>query len=1081
MSSSPQIPGFELIDIIGRGGMAVVWRARQVSLDRIVAVKILHPGAGRQPDDRERLMAEAHAAALLNHPGIVQVHDAGAVDDISYFVMEYVAGYSVGAWLRRSKRLSVEDALAVAEYVCQALHYAWHTGGVIHCDIKPDNIMVDRDGTIKVADLGLARNIGQVACAAEDEAEIMGTPSYMSPEQSSGLPDLDCRADIYSLGATLYHMVTGKRLFEEQDDSRIMESQIYEQDEDPFSLDQGIPLELCWLIEKMLVKDRVYRYSSWDAVLADIERVKTGELPQGPFPAEGASTVKQGKPRLLKTHEREASSKLARRRRKLGLRLGLVAGAAAMTALAWLLLMAASREARHDPGADPRDSSQEEPSLADPGGQAGQLYQFVVNWIEQNPQNHDDAIRRLEMVAENHPGTRYALKAEDRLREVRDDRSLAIERTYREVRSDIEAVASAGRLREAAGMASGYDGPWAEEITSRLSDLSATLAQQADDLEQADARAREEEERRFRKMLEELVSTLVGGSVGDAARYLAGWRSETETTWLDSELEMLSGLFKSVRKLDREVLRSFAAQVGDKISIDFVRGSRDFKILGVEDDQLRVGMTLDSGAQVEFEFTTADLSPREYIGRVGQRTGHHVALALGLIDYQAGSFAAASNHFALTHPLLAGLLVEKCSEKQRLHLEERAEEEFSRMVGVLPLRTRPDDHRALLQELRQVALAADAPGLPARVADFRETYKETRFLVRVAPLLDQLEEAARRAGEARPEVTAEEAAFEMRDFDAVRHMLCRRNPGLTEDDVTILFAPGNVPRGIEIDSRHLSDIRPLANLRNLKTAVCRGENISDLFSLSNLHQLSELTIEGCTADDFQPLLRLPLEKLELPGANIHDLNLLRAAPLRELNLDRTSIRDLRPLRGKPIRSLTIENTRVASIQALHGMPLERLNLAGTSIRDISPLRDLPLRELNLARTSIPDMSAIAGMPLQALDLSRTEFSDLRVLGDLPLRSLNLSSTPVRDLSPLRGMGTLQTVRLEHTRVSDIRALSGLPIRHLGLRGTRIHDYSPLRDMPLETLTVSRPDSPRVASVLARIPTLRRVNGIPVNR
>ncbi|MEI8354199.1 MAG: serine/threonine-protein kinase, partial [Lentisphaerota bacterium] len=152
-SGALHIPGFEMIEKIGQGGMAVVWKARQISLDRIVAIKVLSAQYKRDAADVQRFQSEAQQAAKLKNAGIVQVYDTGVVKGVYYIVMEYVAGYTVGDWVRRKGALSEKDALQVCEHVAKALEYAWQRAGIIHCDIKPDNVILDADGSVKVADL----------------------------------------------------------------------------------------------------------------------------------------------------------------------------------------------------------------------------------------------------------------------------------------------------------------------------------------------------------------------------------------------------------------------------------------------------------------------------------------------------------------------------------------------------------------------------------------------------------------------------------------------------------------------------------------------------------------------------------------------------------------------------------------------------------------------------------------------------------------------------------------------------------------------------------------------------------------
>jgi serine/threonine protein kinase len=267
------IPGYEIIELIGRGGMASVWKARQVSLDRTVAVKILASSFADQPSDIQRFHEEARVAARLRHSGIVQVIDAGAHSGLYYFVMESIDGYTVGSWLRRKGVLSEGDALAVADCVADALRYAWEQSGMVHCDIKPENILVDSDGTVKVADLGLSRTLNAMQ-RLDKEEEILGTPAYMSPEQARGEAGMDCRADMYSLGAMLYELVTGQRLFHGLSDDEVMVQQLQGQAPGPHEITRQLSVRMSELIELLLAKDKEQRPADWGQVRQLIKRVK---------------------------------------------------------------------------------------------------------------------------------------------------------------------------------------------------------------------------------------------------------------------------------------------------------------------------------------------------------------------------------------------------------------------------------------------------------------------------------------------------------------------------------------------------------------------------------------------------------------------------------------------------------------------------------------------------------------------------------------------------------------------------------------------------------------------------------------
>lgn len=285
-----ELAGYEILEKIGEGGMSTVWKARQLSLDRLVAIKTL--AASYLPDHEalERFRREAQAAARLNHPGIVQVYDAGEVGGTPYLVMEFVDGCTVADLLERKGRLTEKNALLLAEGVATALGYAWDKDCIIHCDIKPDNVLVEPDGSIKVTDLGLARFIGLHRRHAADET-ILGTPNYTSPEQAEGVQDLDCRTDIYGLGAMLYHLATGLLPFGDSPGSSAMDRHVNDFLPDPLDLNPDLSHGFAWLVEKMMVKNRAYRPLYWSNVLADIEEVKAGRFPLPPLPEPEQSTI----------------------------------------------------------------------------------------------------------------------------------------------------------------------------------------------------------------------------------------------------------------------------------------------------------------------------------------------------------------------------------------------------------------------------------------------------------------------------------------------------------------------------------------------------------------------------------------------------------------------------------------------------------------------------------------------------------------------------------------------------------------------------------------------------------------------
>ena len=205
-------PSLEILELLGKGGMGAVYKARQVTLDRLVAVKILPPHIGKDPAFAQRFAREAQALAKLNHPHIVTVYDFGqtAGEGLFYFIMEFVDGVNIRQAMRAGTLTSAE-ALKVVPQVCDALQFA-HDEGIVHRDIKPENILIDKKGRVKIADFGLAKLLGhdKTEAALTGAQQVMGTIHYMAPEQVEGTKGVDHRADIYSLGVTFYEMLTGE-------------------------------------------------------------------------------------------------------------------------------------------------------------------------------------------------------------------------------------------------------------------------------------------------------------------------------------------------------------------------------------------------------------------------------------------------------------------------------------------------------------------------------------------------------------------------------------------------------------------------------------------------------------------------------------------------------------------------------------------------------------------------------------------------------------------------------------------------------------------------------------------------------
>ena len=282
-----RIGNYEIIGKIGDGGLGTVYKARQISMSRDVALKVLHKKWLSDEEFKKRFLLEARLAGRLSHQNLIQVYDVGRDRGIYFFSMEFVDGETVEDIIEREGPLETPRAVDIVIQVLRAITYIKRFD-IVHRDIKPGNVMTSAGGLVKLGDFGFVKSKLDPVIATE--GEVLGTPDYISPEQAMGMENIDWRSDQYSLGCSLYHMITGKPPYEGSGSS-VMRQHIKSDLPDPRTINPKIPDSVIQIMERMMAKDPNDRYQDTNQFFEDLELVKMGHDPSTARLDAGKSTI----------------------------------------------------------------------------------------------------------------------------------------------------------------------------------------------------------------------------------------------------------------------------------------------------------------------------------------------------------------------------------------------------------------------------------------------------------------------------------------------------------------------------------------------------------------------------------------------------------------------------------------------------------------------------------------------------------------------------------------------------------------------------------------------------------------------
>jgi Leucine-rich repeat (LRR) protein len=622
--------------------------------------------------------------------------------------------------------------------------------------------------------------------------------------------------------------------------------------------------------------------------------------------------------------------------------------------------------------------------------------------VQSHPGKYREALGRLASALEAARGTPYEGTAAQALRQLSDEANAATRKKMEELDAQAAPLTDAGQFLEAAAVFENYDGPLAEETAGRRRAAAAALRARKTAADAAE-RGRESAAReKYTRTLDQVAETLLKEGIIAACSAVRDILGDQDLQRFQAELGAVRQLLEATAKINVRVLDSFRQQSGQTITVQLKNGAFSGTVAGVGETFVTLAIRLPVGeGRSERSFGVDDLAAKERLARLGPDGAPEVALAKGLMAAEAQAIESAASFFSSVGPPLGEVLVAKMRARGAKSSAAGSTEPSAQAEGE----------------------GAQRPPEPPRP-------------IRLPPDLEAVRGNAA----------------------AVMSLLRRRNPALDEESIRTQAGEGGRINAIEIRSRSLTDLGPLAALPDLKSLSCGDPSAEEPSELK----------------DVTPLRYTRLEQLSIVNAKLSDISALRTVPLQALCLARTQVREVSALRGMQLRHLELQGTRLFEGLPLAGLPLQYLDISGTQIKSISFTKGMPLETLLLADTGIYDFSLVPGLPVRELSLSDTQFRDLAMLKETGVRRLHLANGRFSSLAPLRGMN-LEYLDVSGTRVTDFSSLagmklqtfiaansalaslsflSGMPLTTLIVPGTRVSDLDPIGDLSLTYLDIS---------------------------
>ncbi|MFT5124688.1 MAG: serine/threonine protein kinase [Verrucomicrobiales bacterium] len=663
------IGGFEIKELIGKGGMGEVYLAQQLSMGRDIALKILPAGLTRDKSLVNRFLQEVRNSAQLNHPNIVTAYEAGEDDGIYYMAMAFVKGDTLDHLLQTNGFMQEAEALKLIRTVAVALQSAWNDQQMIHRDIKPENIMIDHKGTPMVLDMGLSKSIHDQASLSTSPDTIMGSPNFMSPEQTQDSVNVDFRTDMYSLGTTLYNVLTGQVPFHGNSYIETLKKQATGQLKDPRNHNPDIGENCLLFMERLLAKAPEDRFDSWDELISALDQViQDGSFQATGIPAGESMLNTSGKgdaqPSEHSSGMKKPPTVITTKSTSMGmmLLLALLAGGV----IAFVFTSNQKKPPEPQPATGHVTPGIQNPPQLDrirspkPNKVAHAYSEAVLYW-QSNPAAYAEALSKFEAVGNQAPNSEWALKAVNCIEEVKAAREEQVDVLVESLKTKGQRLVAEGKVDEAIALLESYDGPLASETLNERTQAIAALGNHQRRMENEQQRMLQEAEQLAVQTSQAIADHLLNEDSAAATALLAKMKSALTDEQFNSLMQPVDQLINQYTHLAETIMNSYTADLNNELKVELKRGVENLQIKKIDQDgtvsairKIRNGDLVVGHSVVEF--SCEDLSTREMISRLDQANAPDRDILKGLIFYQAGSISAARTLFNST-PTAAGKLL----------------------------------------------------------------------------------------------------------------------------------------------------------------------------------------------------------------------------------------------------------------------------------------------------------------------------------------------------------------------------------------------------------------------------------------